>query len=271
MLDEELAKHFKVAVISIARWRRKLGLKKIRLSIGSPNFRNNKENFIREHNKHTDADLAIMFNISVSGVEKWRVALGLKKDQSKIWEINEHPKGYTGHKHSDETRKKLGIKSKAFWDGLSEEQKANRVLVMMKTKHRNGTLNRPRHKTTWKQGWREIGGRRNYYRSRWEANYARYLERLKSDGLIINWEFEPDTFWFENIKRGVRSYLPDFKITCVDNSVVYHEVKGWMDKRSATKLKRMAKYYPEVEIVLIQAKQYNEIKTKMGRLLEGWE
>ena len=55
---------------------------------------------------------------------------------------------------------------------------------------------------SWKAGWREIGGQRIYARSRWEANYARYLEWLRANGSIAKWEHEPETFWFEGIKRG---------------------------------------------------------------------
>lgn len=122
-----------------------------------------------------------------------------------------------------------------------------------------------------KQGWREIGGYRKYYRSRWEANYARYLEWLKQLGEIKEWLHEPETFWFENIKRGVRSYLPDFKVTNNNGDIEYHEVKGWMDDRSKTKLKRMKKYYPHIKMVLIQAKQYKEIGKKVSIMISGWE
>lgn len=111
------------------------------------------------------------------------------------------------------------------------------------------------------KGWREFEGgqKRYYFRSGWEMNYAQYLDWLKRMGEIIDWEYEPDTFWFEAIKRGTRSYTPDFKVTEKDGSVAYHEVKGWMDQKSATKLKRMAKYYPEITIVLIDEEQYHAI------------
>jgi len=127
-----------------------------------------------------------------------------------------------------------------------------------------------KRKTIWKSGWREIKGKRNYYRSRWEFNYALYLEFLKDKEFIIDWEFEPDTFWFDKIKRGVRSYLPDFKIHG-KNGIVYHEVKGWMDPKSKTKLKRMAKYHPDVKLIVIDSKKYNEIKKNMSGILKGWE
>jgi len=110
----------------------------------------------------------------------------------------------------------------------------------------------------------------HYVRSSWEANVARYLKFLIEKGEIKKYEYEPDTFCFELIKRGNRSYTPDFKITEKNDSVLYWEVKGWMDKSSKVKLKRMAKYYPHIKIVLIEKKQYDEIK-KWKRLIPYWE
>ena len=90
--------------------------------------------------------------------------------------------------------------------------------------------------------------------------------------IIHKWEFEPDTYWFHEIKRGTRTYLPDFKIWENEHSEPYYmEVKGWMDAKSKTKLKRMAKYYPNVKIVLVHVKEYNELKKKMSKILKGWE
>lgn len=124
---------------------------------------------------------------------------------------------------------------------------------------------------SWKAGWREIGGVRKFYRSRWEANYARYLQWLKERGEISEWLHEPETFWFEGIKRGVRSYLPDFKVTEPSGAIAYHEVKGWMDDRSRVCLKRMAKYHPAVKIILIDRKQYTAMKHKLMALVPEWE
>lgn len=133
----------------------------------------------------------------------------------------------------------------------------------------NKILRGSRGRTKVKSGWREINGHRIYFRSGWEYNYALYLEFLRAQGEISKWEFEPDTFWFENIKRGVRSYLPDFKVT--DKSgVVYHEVKGYMDPKSKTKIKRMAKYHPHIKLIVIGKKEYTEIKKKLGAIL-GFE
>ena len=123
---------------------------------------------------------------------------------------------------------------------------------------------------------RSRGGKRGdlgglYVRSAWEANYCRYLNWLVELGEIISWEYEPDTFWFENIKRGTRFYTPDFKITNTDNSIEYHEVKGRMDQKSRTRLKRMAKYYPDVKIVVIDSEAYRALAKDVRGFIPNWE
>lgn len=114
-----------------------------------------------------------------------------------------------------------------------------------------------------------IGGVTFFARSPWEANIACYFESLRVGKEILRWEHEPDTFWFNSIKRGVRSYLPDFKITRNNGSVYYVEVKGYMDSKSLTKLKRMKKYHPGVEVQLIDKDRYKEIK-KSAKFIKGW-
>jgi len=108
-----------------------------------------------------------------------------------------------------------------------------------------------------------------YFRSKWEANYALYLDFLVSKNLIKSWEYEADVFMFEEIKLGTRSYRPDFKVYTNDGYFEYHEVKGYMDNKSKTKLKRMRKYYPEIRLLLIDSDCYNDIKKKVGKMLSG--
>lgn len=110
-----------------------------------------------------------------------------------------------------------------------------------------------------------------FFRSGWEANFARYLNFLVSQKQIQKWEYETETFWFEAIRRGVRSYTPDFKVWRPDDSTYFIEVKGWMDKKSATKLKRMKIYHPKVEIELVDEKRYMGIKRNCSALIPGWE
>lgn len=110
-----------------------------------------------------------------------------------------------------------------------------------------------------------------YFRSAWEANYARYLNFLIRYGKIKSWRYEPQRFWFEGIKSGTTSYLPDFEITNLNGSIEYHEIKGYQHQKGQTALKRMAKYHPTVKIIVIGGREYREIKNKISRLIPEWE
>jgi hypothetical protein len=122
-----------------------------------------------------------------------------------------------------------------------------------------------------KGSWVELGDKRFYGRSRWERNFARYLNFLLERGEIKNWFHEPHTFWFEKIKRGVRSYLPDFKVEHNNGSTEWFEVKGYMDDKSRTKLKRMGIYYPEEKIRVVDGQWFKENNKKMRLLIKEWE
>lgn len=146
---------------------------------------------------------------------------------------------------------------------MSLEQKIIRsdALVGMFPKNmiRNGNARYP----NIQRGTYECSKGSIYFRSKWEANYALYLDFLVKNGEIDSWLYEEDVFIFEEIKLGTRSYCPDFKIFNHDGTFEYHEVKGYMDSRSKTKLKRMEKYYPDVKLVLVERSFYNEILKKL--------
>jgi hypothetical protein len=123
--------------------------------------------------------------------------------------------------------------------------------------------------------YKGLGGAREdlgglYVRSSWEANWARYLNWLKGLGEILTWEYEADTFEFP-IKRGSKFYTPDFKVTNKDGSIEYHEVKGWMNQQSATKIKRMGNYYPRIKLIVVDSNAYHEVGRQLGQRLPGWE
>ena len=125
-------------------------------------------------------------------------------------------------------------------------------------------------RTGGRMGKREdLGGL--YVRSSWEANYTRYLNWLVEQEQILKWQYEADEFIFKPIKRGCRSYLPDFKIYNLDGTIEYHEVKGWMDAKSKTKLKRMEKYYPNIKLILIDKDAYYAIRRDIRYMIPNWE
>lgn len=120
-------------------------------------------------------------------------------------------------------------------------------------------------------GWRTIGGIKAYFRSKYEANWARYLQWRKQGGVIKDWLHEPETFWFLKIMRGVRSYKPDFKVIHYDGTHEWYEVKGHYDSKSLTKIKRFNKYYSQEKITLIDSKWFQKNNKNMRLLIRDWE
>jgi hypothetical protein len=184
-----------------------------------------------------------------------------------------HPRGALGMKHTDEARARISAGNRASWADPnskhhSEENKQRRSDIM--TLRVSMGLMRGGYT-------RSAGGRRpdlenRYFRSSWEANYARYLNLLKSRGELADWEYESKTFVFEKIQRGTRAYTPDFKVIWPDGRHEWHEVKGWMDQPSRTRLKRMAKYFP-LEVVRVIGEDWFKQATKSGLngIIKNWE
>jgi len=86
-----------------------------------------------------------------------------------------------------------------------------------------------------------LGGKRKdldyvFFRSTWEANYARYLAFVE-----IVYYYEPKSFEYP-ITKGTRFYTPDFYLPEEDKWV---EVKGQWDSKSKTKLRRFRKYHKD--------------------------
>lgn len=182
-----------------------------------------------------------------------------------------HPRGMLGKHHSQSAKDRISKAAIDYNANLSEDLRTEYTMKALKTKVANGTYGLPRKGCTWKAAWHEIGGKRKYYRSKWESNYAYYLEWIKIGGQIKEWSHEPKVFWFEGIKRGCVSYLPDFHVINNDGTEAYHEVKGWMDARSITKIKRMAKYYPDIQLIVIASKEYNSLLKLVGSTVPGWQ
>lgn len=110
-----------------------------------------------------------------------------------------------------------------------------------------------------------------YMRSSWEANFARVLNYELEQGIVTRWQYEPDMFIFDRVKRGTRAYIPDFKVwSAYEDGPGYVEIKGYMDAKSRLKLKRMSQYYKEVAIIIIATEEYADIERRMS-WLPFWE
>ncbi len=110
-----------------------------------------------------------------------------------------------------------------------------------------------------------------FVRSRWEANYARYLNLLIDQRKILLWLYEPMTFVFDQITRGTRAYTPDFRVTFPDGRIEWHEVKGWMDTKSRTRLDRMARYFPNERVIVLDEAWFKSASKTIAPLIPNWE
>ena len=125
---------------------------------------------------------------------------------------------------------------------------------------------------------RQSGGKRAslgglYVRSSWEASFAHWLRYRHARGEIWGWAYEPVEFWFHEIRRGTRTYLPDF-LTWDRTGWAWSEIKGFNDPKSKTRLKRFKLYYPD-EYARLTVYDHNwfhrMIRSGLAGAIPGWE
>jgi hypothetical protein len=110
--------------------------------------------------------------------------------------------------------------------------------------------------TSAKGGLREDLGQ--YFRSAWEANFARILTY---QGKV--WEYESKTFQLSESF----SYTPDFYC-----DGTFFEVKGRMDEKAEKQLRLMAEVFPDVKIEVVDYKVYSLLRDQFKKLISPfWE
>lgn len=132
-------------------------------------------------------------------------------------------------------------------------------------------INLKEGKAPWKQGWEEVGGKRCYFKSKWEFRYALYLELMKTHKHILDWEYEPHTFYFYGIKRGTTNYKPDYKVYFPSGNHEWIEVKGYETAKDRTKYKRMAKYHPNEKLRVVGKDWFKENSRKLSAIIKDWK
>jgi NUMOD3 motif len=181
-----------------------------------------------------------------------------------------------GKSLSDETRRKMSVATQRRWNDpeycakmSTPERKQRRRQASSESWFRSGRANENAYS-------RCGGGRRAdlgdmFFRSGWEANYARILNLQIEQGEIHRWEFEPDRFKFSVVK-GPRSYTPDFKVWKQEGGDFHYvEIKGWMDEKSRLKCHLMERFYPNVPIYIIGEKEYKNLQREFSSRIERWE
>jgi len=96
-----------------------------------------------------------------------------------------------------------------------------------------------------------VGEKKCHFRSKLEYQWAQYLELLKIHEQIVDWDYEPEVFYFLGERTAPVQYRPDFKVIENDGTIVWQETKGYHDGKTNSKFRCMAKHYPGVVIELV--------------------
>lgn len=124
-------------------------------------------------------------------------------------------------------------------------------------------------RSVWK-GWLEIDGKRMYLKSLWEKRYCLYLSFMKKHKHIVDYWYEPETFWFEGVKRGTTNYRPDFKVEFPSGNHEFIEVKGYETAKDRTKYKRMKKYHPTIILRVVGKDWFKSNSPMLKKVIPNW-
>lgn len=97
-----------------------------------------------------------------------------------------------------------------------------------------------------------------FFRSRWEANFARILNFLE-----IKWEYEQKRFYLSGL-----SYLPDFYLPDLN---LFVEVKGSRFAKQDKRLLALAEEKPDFPIRILDGDSYQEMSLRYSNIIAGWE
>ncbi|KKM14088.1 hypothetical protein LCGC14_1709670 [marine sediment metagenome] len=198
---------------------------------------------------------------------------------------------FMGHKVTEETRIKIGLAGlgRTPWNkGLTKTDDKRLMSMSAKVKEWNKVHMTPemRHqisqslKKRYAEGMKipqSKGNKREdlgrYFRSTWEANYARILNYEN-----ITWEYETGRFSLLDDNGEIAAvYTPDF---FTDKWI---EIKGHADaaddwecdckrcERDKMKMLLFVEQYPDEEIKMIGRKEYRQLCAKYASVVPNWE
>lgn len=121
-----------------------------------------------------------------------------------------------------------------------------------------------------------------FFRSKMEANLARFWKFQVEHGELAAWEYELKEFEFAGHRRN-NFYKPDFRLTFktphevrlafggnlyewIGCEYVWIEAKGFMDNDSRIRIERFLEFNRTEPLRIIDFKEYREIAKQVGKL-----
>jgi hypothetical protein len=181
-----------------------------------------------------------------------------------------------GKRHTEETKQKLSarLKGKTYEERMGKEKalqlkkKLSRIMKDLVSGRNNpmqgkfGEKN-PHFGKPAKHGKHSFRNDLGHYcRSKWEANYCRYL--LWGNQKYV---YEPKTFIITLPNGTKATYTPDFLV----DGKEWHELKGWENRSELKKWKFFQEQYPNEKFVFINRDNYKNLQNLYQYIIPNWE
>lgn len=194
--------------------------------------------------------LGVKLNKKLTQEHKEKIS---QKHKGKILTVEHKQKISEGyHNLSDEKKEEISKKiSEGNRDKIYSRESIEKMIKNRKDE---------KHPFRGKAGKREDLDNQ-YFRSTWEANYARILKYLN-----VEYQFEPEIIWLKKLDGSEISYRPDFKV-----GDLYIEIKGYWHEDAIEKMKMLKEQYPDIKLVIIELDKYNQLKKTYKSKVKVWE
>lgn len=245
---ESFAKELGRQKTSISRYARKVGLT------------NYNRRLTEEQKEKNNESHRLLYQ---SEYYKECIAPSIKESLRKWHATHEHPRGMSGKHHTPDACKRISEYQKAQWAAKSDEERREIRDRLHTWQIQHGHTSDENTYSRCRRGIREDLG--IFFRSRWEANIARLLNKFN-----ILWQYEPHRFKYPDNEDGILSYCPDFYLP---DSDIWLEIKGWMDETSIKRIAMFKEYYPEEykKLVIVDEPLYLELEKQYAGDIPNWE
>lgn len=160
-----------------------------------------------------------------------------------------------GKEKALQIRIKLSESKRGDKNPSKREDVRKKISNTAKENYRNGNRKISKNNST-KKGGKRVDLDNIYFRSAWEADFARILKKEN-----INYEYEKKIIINNDI-----TYLPDFYLKDYD---IYFEIKA--NNGNTYKYDLFKKYYPNITIYLIKGEEFKYLSKLYSYIIPNWE